>query len=69
MKFKGRNPSPVKTEDAMSRLLEVTDLRVAYGAVIAVNAVSLTVNAGEVVGLIGPNGAGSPRSSTPSRGR
>src|SRR6195952_4821348 len=45
-------------EDAMTRLLEVDDLRVTYGAVVAVNDVSLTVDEGEIVGLIGPNGAG-----------
>jgi branched-chain amino acid transport system ATP-binding protein len=45
-------------EDAMTQLLEVDALRVAYGAVIAVNDVSLSLEAGEVVGLIGPNGAG-----------
>jgi branched-chain amino acid transport system ATP-binding protein len=39
-------------------LLEVVDLRVTYGAVVAVDDVSLTVERGEVVGLIGPNGAG-----------
>ena len=43
-------------------LLEVRDLRVAYGHVQAVRRVSLTVNAGEIVALIGPNGAG--KSST-----
>ena len=42
----------------MARLLDVTDLRVSYGAVVAVNDVSLTVDSGEVIGLIGPNGAG-----------
>jgi branched-chain amino acid transport system ATP-binding protein len=42
----------------MGRLLEVTDLRVTYGAVVAVDDVSLNVEEGEVVGLIGPNGAG-----------
>ena len=42
----------------MTRLLEVTDLRVAYGAVIAVNDVSLSIESGEIVGLIGPTGAG-----------
>jgi branched-chain amino acid transport system ATP-binding protein len=39
-------------------LLDVVDLRVTYGAVVAVDDVSLTVGQGEVVGLIGPNGAG-----------
>ena len=43
-------------------LLEVRDLRVAYGHVEAVRGVSLTVGAGEIVSLIGPNGAG--KSST-----
>jgi len=43
-------------------LLEVRDLRVAYGHVEAVRGVSLSVAAGEIVALIGPNGAG--KSST-----
>ena len=42
----------------MSRLLDVENLRVAYGAVIAVNDVTLGIDEGEIVGLIGPNGAG-----------
>ncbi|WP_198412443.1 ABC transporter ATP-binding protein [Nocardioides mangrovicus] len=42
----------------MGQLLEVTDLRVTYGGVVAVDDVSLHVAEGEVVGLIGPNGAG-----------
>jgi branched-chain amino acid transport system ATP-binding protein len=42
----------------MGQLLEVVDLRVTYGGVVAVDDVSLTVADGEVVGLIGPNGAG-----------
>ncbi len=42
----------------MTRLLEVDRLRVTYGAVVAVNDVSLAVDSGEVLGLIGPNGAG-----------
>lgn len=40
------------------RSLEVRDVVVRFGAVIAVDGVSLVVNPGEVVGLIGPNGAG-----------
>ena len=39
-------------------MLQVTDLRIAYGAIEAVKGVSLQVNAGEVVALIGANGAG-----------
>jgi len=39
-------------------LLEVKDLTVYYGAVQALNNISLTVNEGEIVAMIGPNGAG-----------
>jgi ABC-type branched-subunit amino acid transport system ATPase component len=39
-------------------LLEVTDLTVRYGGVVALDNVSLTVPRGSIVGLIGPNGAG-----------
>jgi branched-chain amino acid transport system ATP-binding protein len=39
-------------------LLEVSDLRVAYGGFTAVDGISLSVARGEIVGLIGPNGAG-----------
>jgi sulfate-transporting ATPase len=44
--------------DAGVPLLEVDDLVVRYGGVIAVSEVSLQLSAGSVVGLIGPNGAG-----------
>jgi len=43
-------------------VLEVRDLRVAYGHVEAVRGISLSVGGGEIVALIGPNGAG--KSST-----
>ena len=39
-------------------MLEVKDLCVNYGAVQALNGISLTVNNGEIVSLIGANGAG-----------
>jgi branched-chain amino acid transport system ATP-binding protein len=39
-------------------LLEVSDIRARYGAIEALKGVSLTVEAGEVVTLIGSNGAG-----------
>jgi branched-chain amino acid transport system ATP-binding protein len=42
----------------MSPLLEVEDLRTAYGSIEALKGISLTVEEGEVVTLIGSNGAG-----------
>ncbi len=42
----------------MSELLEVEDLVVQYGPAVAVDGVSLQLEAGERVALIGPNGAG-----------
>lgn len=42
----------------MTPLLEVKDLKVAYGKIEAVKGISFTVAAGEVVTLIGTNGAG-----------
>jgi branched-chain amino acid transport system ATP-binding protein len=42
----------------MTTLLEVEDLRVAYGKIEAVKGISFKVEAGEVVTLIGTNGAG-----------
>ncbi|CAM5653774.1 ABC transporter ATP-binding protein [Streptomyces spiroverticillatus] len=42
----------------MTALLEVEDLRVAYGKIEAVKGISFTVEEGQVVTLIGTNGAG-----------
>ena len=42
----------------MSAMLEVTDLHVAYGGINAVKGIDLTVQTGEMVALIGANGAG-----------
>ena len=42
----------------MTALLEVEDLKVAYGKIQAVKGISFSVDAGEVVTLIGTNGAG-----------
>lgn len=42
----------------MSRLLDASDIRFAYGAIDALRGVSVHLDAGEVVALIGPNGSG-----------
>ena len=42
----------------MTTLLEVKDLRVAYGKIEAVKGISFSIEAGQVVTLIGTNGAG-----------
>jgi branched-chain amino acid transport system ATP-binding protein len=42
----------------MAPLLEIDDIRTAYGSIEALKGVSLTVEEGEVVTLIGSNGAG-----------
>lgn len=42
----------------MKELLRVKDLNVNYGAIHAIHGVSLSVNEGEIVSLIGANGAG-----------
>ncbi|TBX98592.1 ABC transporter ATP-binding protein [Rhizobium laguerreae] len=42
----------------MSALLELRKLRKEFGGLVAVNDVSLGIDPGEVVGLLGPNGSG-----------
>ena len=39
-------------------LLEIREVMVRFGGVMAVGGVDLDVQAGEITGLIGPNGAG-----------
>jgi ABC-type branched-subunit amino acid transport system ATPase component len=57
----------VPTEDARATavavqdgggILEVRQLTVAYGAKMAVDAVSFEIRRGQIFGLLGPNGAG-----------
>lgn len=39
-------------------VLEVSDVTVRFGGVVAVDGASLTIKAGELIGFVGPNGAG-----------
>jgi sulfate-transporting ATPase len=58
-----RKPAPTELSEVESQpvtpaTLEIEDVTVRFGNVVAVDTVSFRVNPGEVVGLIGPNGAG-----------
>ncbi|MBN9073411.1 MAG: branched-chain amino acid ABC transporter ATP-binding protein/permease [Rhizobiales bacterium] len=57
-----RTPSPTEAVAVPVRratgALTLVDVSKAYGGLLAVDKVSLTVNPGEVLGLIGPNGSG-----------
>ena len=45
-------------KNTLPDMLEIKDLKVSYGAISALRGISLTVNKGEIVTLIGANGAG-----------
>jgi branched-chain amino acid transport system ATP-binding protein len=51
-------PATLGARESREQLLEVKQLHVSYGAITALRGVSLTVGQGEVVALIGANGAG-----------
>ena len=51
-------PATLGTREPRPQLLDVEDLHVSYGAITALRGVSLGVGQGEVVALIGANGAG-----------
>jgi D-xylose transport system ATP-binding protein len=51
-------PAPPQPAEEVTPLVEMRDIRVAYGGVHAVDGVTVTLNEGEVVGLVGGNGAG-----------
>ena len=42
-------------------LLEVSDLRVSYGKALAIESVSIKVEKGELVGVLGPTAPARPR--------
>ena len=45
----------------MSALLTLSQVSKSFGDVNALDTIDLEINAGEVVGLVGSNGAGKPR--------
>ncbi len=49
---------PVTQSETVSSVVEVRDVSFAYGDTLAVDSVSLSVEAGDFLGLIGPNGSG-----------
>ena len=51
-------PRRKQAGEASDWLLEVKDLRKAFGGLLAVNKMSFGVHPGEILGFIGPNGAG-----------
>jgi branched-chain amino acid transport system ATP-binding protein len=52
------NPEPARLADPSDSVLDVKDLRVRYGPIQAVHGIDLHVRRGEIVCLIGANGAG-----------
>jgi branched-chain amino acid transport system ATP-binding protein len=54
----GRGAEPVPQHRPDEALLEVDDVTLQFGGVVALNRVSFSLRKGEIFGLIGPNGAG-----------
>jgi branched-chain amino acid transport system ATP-binding protein len=52
------SPAAANTRQNDVRLLEVADLTMRFGGIVALESVSFAVERGRIVGLIGPNGAG-----------
>jgi branched-chain amino acid transport system ATP-binding protein len=49
---------PAASEQSSPHLLEVDEVTLKFGGVVALDAVSFSIDEGEILGLIGPNGAG-----------
>ena len=72
----GELPLPTLQHAGQRPLIELQGVRMQFGGNVAVNDVSLSIRAGEIVGLIGPNGSGKTtlfncisRVYTPTAGR
>ena len=50
--------STTMSDTTTDTIIAVDDLRVRYGATVAVDGVSLAIRRGEIFGILGPNGAG-----------
>jgi branched-chain amino acid transport system ATP-binding protein len=52
------SPAPMTGRAAGAKLLEVSDVVVRFGGIVALDGVSFDLEEGQILGLIGPNGAG-----------
>jgi len=50
----------------MSAVIEAHSVRKEYGSLVAVDDLSFAVEAGEILGVLGPNGAGTTTAIRPS---
>src|SRR5690349_18055123 len=58
LKPTSERPQPMHSPSDQGSLLQIEKVSVHYGAIQAIRDVSFTVNSGEIVTLIGANGAG-----------